>query len=88
MHEGKGFGYKDVLADADAWLIARNMIHNPSSNALTNAMRDVFKQSETHRIGRFYRERFGSRADNVVTAFKKVADGIDALGLKKILAAP
>ena len=62
--------------------------NNPSSNALTNAMRDVFKQNETHRIGRFYRERFGSRADNVVTAFKKVADGIDALGLKKILAAP
>lgn len=84
MQGGKGFGYEDVLADADAWLIARNMIHNPSSNALTNAMRDVFKQSETHRIGRFYRERFGSRADNVVTAFKKVADGIDALGLKNI----
>lgn len=84
MHEGKGFGYEDVLADADAWLIARNMIRKPSSNALTNAMRDVFKQSETHRIGRFYRERFGSRADNVVTAFKKVADGIDALGLKNI----
>lgn len=77
MSSGKGFGYEDVLADADAWLIARYMKHNPSHNALTAAMRNVFAQSETRRIVRFYYERFGANVDNVVRAFRGIADGID-----------
>lgn len=82
MSSGKGFGYEDVLADADAWLIARYMKHNPSHNALTAAMRNVFAQSETRRIVRFYYERFGANADNVVKTFRGIADGIDVWGFE------
>ena len=44
-------------------------------------MRETFKQSETHRIVRFYDERFASSADNVVSAYSTMADG---LGLTNI----
>ncbi|KAB7789868.1 glycoside hydrolase domain-containing protein [Bifidobacterium leontopitheci] len=84
LQNGKGFGYADILADADAWLIARYMSLHPGSESLSNAMNDVFKQSETHRIIRFYDERFGSSADNVVTIFKTVANGIDAWGIENV----
>ena len=47
-------------------------------------MRETFKQSETHRIVRFYDERFASSADNVVSAYSTMADGLDALGLTNI----
>lgn len=80
IDNGKGFGYDDVLADADAWLIARFMGKNPSDTSLSQAMRDAFSSSEVNRIKRFYRERFGASADNVVSAFQKVANGIDIGG--------
>lgn len=85
VDDGKRFGYEDVLADADAWLIARYMKKHPSGTALSNAMRDVFKDSETNRIKRFYRERFAANATNVVKAFQTVADGIDAGGIENVL---
>lgn len=66
-----------VLADADAWLIARYMKTHPSGASLSDAMLDVFKRSETNRIKRFYQERFAANADNVVSVFQKLADGID-----------
>ncbi|WP_156812181.1 hypothetical protein [Alloscardovia criceti] len=40
-------------------------------------MSDVFKDSETSRIKRFYHERFGGAADNVVVAYQQLIDGID-----------
>ena len=85
-HLGKdeGFGYDDVLADADAWLIASSMRKRSGSTVLSAAMRETFKQSETHRIVRFYDERFASSADNVVSAYSTMADGLDALGLTNI----
>lgn len=45
---------------------------------------NFLKQSETHRIVRFYDERFASSADNVVSAYSTMADGLDALGLTNI----
>lgn len=75
--DGKGFGYDDVLADADAWLIAHYMKTHPSGASLSDAVLDVFKHSETNRIKRFYQERFAANADNVVSVFQKLADGID-----------
>ena len=81
---GKGFGYSDVLADADAWLIARHMKRHSSDTSLTDAMSNVFARSEIHRIAYFYRERFNADTDNVVAVFKKVADGIDAWGFENI----
>lgn len=79
-----GFGYDDVLADADAWLIAKGMKDNPGSTSLSDAMRAAFARSETNRIIRFYDERFASNADNIVNAYSTMADGLDALGLTNI----
>lgn len=78
-HLGKdeGFGYDDVLADADAWLIAQYMITHPSDTSLSTSMRDVFKQSEANRIKRFYDKRFENNSDNLAAAFQKLVDGID-----------
>ena len=44
---------------------------------LSTAMRDMFAQSETNRIKRFYQSRFKGSADNLVIAFRKLVDGID-----------
>ncbi|MFR2314578.1 MAG: hypothetical protein ACLS6O_09810 [Bifidobacterium sp.] len=38
---------------------------------------DMFAQSETNRIKRFYQSRFKGSADNLVIAFRKLVDGID-----------
>ena len=78
-HLGKdeGFGYVDVLADADAWLITQYMITHPSDTSLATSMRDVFKQSEANRIKRFYDKRFENNSDNLAAAFQKLVDGID-----------
>ncbi|WP_177188329.1 hypothetical protein, partial [Bifidobacterium longum] len=35
-----GFSYSDVLADCDAWLLARSMQSNSSERSLSTAMRD------------------------------------------------
>ena len=72
-----GFSYSDVLADCDAWLLARSMQSNSSERSLSTAMRDMFAQSETNRIKRFYQSRFKGSADNLVVAFRKLVDGID-----------
>lgn len=84
--DGNGFSYEDVLADADAWLIAKHMKNNSSDKSLSEAMKEVFKLSETNRIKRFYSERFHSNGDNLVAAFLTVSDGIDAMGLTNIIA--
>ncbi|MDT3767087.1 hypothetical protein QS713_03265 [Gleimia hominis] len=85
VSDGQGFGYADVLADADAWLIAKYMKLHPGEHQLSQAMAYTFKQSETNRIRRFYRERFAASADNLVLAFQTVSNGIDALGLTNIV---
>lgn len=77
ISDGKSFGYDDVLADADAWLIARHMRSNSSESSLSQAMRDTFSSSESNRIKRYYRARFGASADNLVSAFQALASGID-----------
>jgi hypothetical protein len=69
--------YKDILADADAYLIARAMMATGSSRSLADAMRTVFALSPVNRIRRFYEARFGGNVDNVVSAFAQLADGID-----------
>lgn len=72
-----GFSYSDVLADCDAWLLAQSMQSDSSERSLSTAMRDMFAQSETNRIKRFYQSRFKGSADNLVIAFRKLVDGID-----------
>ena len=77
-----GFSYSDVLADCDAWLLARSMQSNSSERSLSTAMRDMFAQSETNRIKRFYQSRFKGSADNLVIAFRKLVDGIDLWNIR------
>lgn len=82
ISQGKGFGYDDILADADAWVIVSQTKRNPSERSLSNAMSDIFALSESNRIKKFYRARFASSADNVVCAFQGLADGIDVWSFK------
>lgn len=84
IDDSAGFGYSDILADADAWLIASNMKQHPGNSSLSDAMRETFKQSESNRIIRFYDKRFASSPDNIVNAYSTMADGLDALGLTNI----
>lgn len=85
--DGQGFGYDDVLADADAFLIANRSVIN-----LTDTLSDLYKYSKNDRIKLFYKERFDSSKNNVVSSFTKLADGIDvwkfenfSYGKKKLL---
>lgn len=41
-----------------------------SETSLSEAMRDTFSSSESNRIKRFYCDRFGASADNLVSAFQ------------------
>ena len=70
--DGKGFGYDDVLADSDAYLIIRRNALN-----LSKALINIYRYSKNERIKMFYKERFDSSKQNVIDSFVKVADGID-----------
>lgn len=73
---GAGFGYNDILADADGCLIAQAMKASNSSGSLAEAMRTVFAFSPINRIRKFYEDRFGGNADNVVSTFSQLVNGI------------
>ncbi len=75
--DASGFGPKDMVADADAWLIARAMVDDESPTALSDAMGSVYQQVASQRLGAFYRERFGGSAGNVAQAFRELVNGID-----------
>lgn len=77
VSDGSGFGYADVLADADAWLIAKYMKEHPSEHSLSEAVKELFRQNQGQRIVRFYDERFGGKTSNVSEAFLALSDGID-----------
>lgn len=74
---GGGFGYADVLADGDAWFVAKSMKAQDSVHSLSDAFEGLLAQAEAYRITRFYWERFGMSADNVSAAFNALANGID-----------
>ena len=77
--DGKGFGYDDVLADADAYLIANKGITHLSDN-----LSEIYKLSKSDRIKKFYAERFDSSKENVISAFTKLSDGIDFSRIKNL----
>ncbi|WP_162239831.1 glycoside hydrolase domain-containing protein [Arthrobacter sp. Leaf137] len=70
------FGYDDVVADADAWLVAKALKGSPAP-LLSDTMRQLYKLTASQRIKKFYAERFGSSETNIANAFKAVVDGID-----------
>ena len=70
--DGKGFDYDDVLADSDAFLLANQGIIDLSEN-----LSKIFRYNKNERIEMFYKERFGSKKENVINSFIKLIDGID-----------
>lgn len=75
--DDQGFGYDDVLADADAWLLVKQMKSHPGDSELSISMKEIYGISETSRIKKFYKDRFGANPENVAQAFTSLADGID-----------
>lgn len=71
------FSYDDVLADADAWLLAKQLKRIKSEKSLSEAMRIVFKENEKQRIAHFYHDRFSGKVADLTKAFKSIVDGID-----------
>ncbi|MEV6411794.1 glycoside hydrolase domain-containing protein [Kribbella sp. NPDC051718] len=69
------FPWADVVADSDGYLVARAMKDGHLS--MSEALRGLLKLTDKQRVAKFYQDRFGSVELNVVTAFKKLADGID-----------
>lgn len=70
------FGPKDLVADADGWLIAQGLSILPSRR-LSSALRTSLKSTAAERISSFYAGRFDSSADNVSTQFQSLVDGVD-----------
>ncbi|RDU22195.1 glycoside hydrolase domain-containing protein [Anaerosacchariphilus polymeriproducens] len=92
--DGKGFGYDDILADADAYLLVAHMQNKNSENSFSETITELYQISKNNRIKMFYKERFNLSKENVKNAFKKLADGIDIwvfenfdYGKKKLLSA-
>ena len=77
--DGKGFGYDDVLADSDAYLIIKRGILN-----LSKSLINIYRYSKNERIKMFYKERFDSSKQNVIDSFVKVSDGIDFGSIENI----
>ncbi|MGV3103832.1 glycoside hydrolase domain-containing protein [Rothia sp. 32237D007AR] len=80
-----GFDYADVLADGDAWLVARYTKVHPGEHSLSEAIQEVYSRNESERIRFFYQERFGSSSENVVKAYAPMTDGIDAFGIENVV---
>lgn len=75
--DGQGFGYDDLLADADAYLTVKHMQKDGSDTRFSRTISSLYQYSKNERIKMFYQERFNSSKDNVIKAFQKLADGID-----------
>ncbi len=73
-----GFDWSDVVADCDAYLVARSLQDNHS---MSGALRGLLKLTDKQRVAKFYNDRFGRSEDNVVAAFGRLADGIDVGGV-------
>ncbi|MBT0771303.1 DUF1906 domain-containing protein [Kineosporia sp. J2-2] len=69
-----GFGWLDVVADADAWLVARRL---DDGALLSEVIRRLYKESPATRVNRFYQERFGGSPANLASAFTPLIDGVD-----------
>lgn len=77
---GGGFDWSDVVADCDAYLVARSMKEN-NGLSMSGALRGLLKLTDKQRVAKFYNDRFGRSESNVIDAFGKLADGIDVGGV-------
>ncbi len=71
-----GFGYADVIADVDSWLIAK-ALKDSGGGTLSSSSRGLWRMTSAQRIRKFYADRFGSSESNIGAAFAKLVDGID-----------
>jgi hypothetical protein len=69
---GGGFGWDDVVADADAYLVSRAKAETHST--LSGAARGLLKLTAEQRVAKFNADRFGESADNVARAFASLVD--------------
>lgn len=53
------FGYADLVADADAWLIGRELSNQPDQS-LSRVLRSLHQQNASQRVAYFFSERFAS----------------------------
>ncbi|MGC0252308.1 glycoside hydrolase domain-containing protein [Pseudactinotalea sp. Z1748] len=74
VSDASGFGYADVAADADAYLIAWDRF-NTGFKPFSESMRQVYQSGPSSRISEFYQLRFGGDTENVATAFKRLITG-------------
>lgn len=72
--DDQGFGYADVVADADAFLIAHDW-YTSGSKPLSESLRQVLQRGPAERIGQFYQLRFAGQADNVARAYSRLITG-------------
>ncbi|SDY48147.1 glycoside hydrolase domain-containing protein [Lachnobacterium bovis] len=80
--DGKGFGYTDVLADAEGFLLVKEMNSRKSETRFSESVSKIYALEKNKRIKMFYKERFNSSKNNVISSFQKLADGID-IGTKE-----
>jgi peptidoglycan hydrolase-like protein with peptidoglycan-binding domain len=75
---GSSFSGADIVADADAFLVARRSADQNCS--LEEAMRTLFNAPAKVRSVEFLQSRFDGASANVESAFRTLVDGIDAWG--------
>lgn len=76
--EAMGFGYLDLLADADAYLVAQQSSGNLWSERLRGGLG---QDPPSRRIRRFGEARFGMSVDSVFKVLTDMYDGLDLGGV-------
>ncbi len=71
-----GFGWADLVADADAYATAVAL--RDHGGQLSEGMRSLLRGPDVDRVRSFYSRRFDDQPANVLTAFAQLVDGIDA----------
>lgn len=81
--DAAGFGWGDLVADADAYLVAASKSEH--RDGLEPALREVLQVGSATRLRRFHDVRFGGSTDNLVSSFAKVVDGIDVWEFQNVV---
>ncbi|UNX53370.1 hypothetical protein MF406_10135 [Georgenia sp. TF02-10] len=84
--DGEGFGCAEVVADVDAFLVARDW-YTTMSSALSESLRRVLQDRPAERIDQFYQLRFEKQPNNASRAFSRLVTGegvLDPIPLRAI----
>lgn len=87
--KSSSFGYSDLIADVDAWLIG-SRLERDKSLSLSDVLRMCYQQLDAQRCFLFFNERFDSSAETLASAFaslvKELRDGKDLMVIPALLA--